>query len=142
MVHKLKQSFTCSVNGLRMCFRREKSFRLEIVAWIFALPFSLVVCESVRHCILLNSTFLLVLCLELLNSAIEKTIDEAGQGQIREKFRYAKDCGSAAVFLGFVLCALVWLEAAWAFHTRERSMDYSPDPGFFLVPGSGQSIPG
>jgi diacylglycerol kinase len=141
MVHKLKQSFTCSFNGLRMCFRGEKSFRLEIVVWIFAFPFSLVLCENMRHCILLNGTFLLVLCFELLNSAIEKTIDEAGQGQIREKFRYAKDCGSAAVLLGFVLCALVWLEAAWAFQTREKRVN-SPDHVFSLIPGSGQSIPG
>ena len=62
---------------------------------------------------LLAGTVLLVLIVELLNSAMEATVDRISF-DIHELSKRAKDYGSAAVLLSLVLCGGVWLGALWA----------------------------
>ena len=96
-----------SFAGLASAFRTESAFRLEVggaavlVVVAVALPASLV------QTALLLGAVLLVLVVELLNSAVEATVDRISLDD-HELARKAKDLGSAAVFVSLVNCAVVW----------------------------------
>ena len=62
--------------------------------------------------VLLIGTFVLVLIVELLNSAVESTVDRISMDH-HELSRRAKDLGSAAVMVSLLLCGAVWGSAAW-----------------------------
>lgn len=62
--------------------------------------------------LLLLGSCLVVLIVELLNSAIEATVDRVGD-EHHELSGRAKDLGSAAVFISLVLVAIVWSSVAW-----------------------------
>jgi diacylglycerol kinase (ATP) len=55
----------------------------------------------------------LVLIVELINTAIEATVDRIG-AQWHELAKRAKDLGSAAVLLALLLCLCIWASALWA----------------------------
>jgi len=61
---------------------------------------------------MLNACVVLVLVVELLNTAIEAVVDRVSP-EWHELSKNAKDLGSAAVFLSLVLCAVVWVAALW-----------------------------
>ena len=96
-----------SFAGLASAYRTESAFRLEVggaavlVVVAVALPASLV------QTALLLGAVLLVLVVELLNSAVEATVDRISL-ENHELARQAKDAGSAAVFVSLVNCAVVW----------------------------------
>ena len=96
-----------SFAGLASAFRTESAFRLEVagatvlVAVAVALPATLV------QTALLLGAVLLVLVVELLNSAVEATVDRISLDD-HELAKKAKDVGSAAVFVSLVNCAVVW----------------------------------
>ena len=96
-----------SFAGLASAFRTETAFRLEVggatvlVVVAVALPASLV------QTALMLGAVLLVLVVELLNSAVEATVDRISLDD-HELAKQAKDVGSAAVFVSLVNCAVVW----------------------------------
>ena len=63
---------------------------------------------------LLAGSVLLVMIVELLNTAVESAIDRIGP-EWHDLSKRAKDMGSAAVLLSLLLCGGVWLAALWAF---------------------------
>ena len=75
-------------------------------------PAALWLGQSIVERSLLIAVLLLVLIVELLNSAIEAAIDRHGDEQHDLSGR-AKDMGSAAVFISLLLVALVWGAVAW-----------------------------
>jgi diacylglycerol kinase (ATP) len=97
-------------NGLCDVARSEPAFRQELAALIVALPVAFVIAEGAwKRCILIGA-LLLVLVVELLNTAIEKLADRVSRdsdGQIRR----VKDMGSAAVGLALLIAGMVWLLA-------------------------------
>jgi len=80
-------------------------------------PLSFWVAGSVVEWILLVSPLLLLLIVELLNSAVEAAIDRIGEEKHVLSGR-AKDMGSAAVLLSLLLTAITWLPLTWQ-HLQE-----------------------
>lgn len=97
-----------SVQGLRAAWLHESSFRLEVVIALVFAPLGLLLGETGVERALLAVSVLLVLPVELLNSAIEAVIERYGP-EHHELAGRAKDMGSAAVFLTLAGTALTWL---------------------------------
>lgn len=96
-----------SWQGLRACFRHEAAFRQEVLVALIVLPLGLWLGEDGVERALLLGSWLLVMIVELLNSAIEATVDRFGPEHHKLSGR-AKDIGSAAVLLSITLSVLVW----------------------------------
>jgi diacylglycerol kinase (ATP) len=97
-----------SHKGLIGAFREEAAFRQELAVAVGAVPLGLWLGHSGVERALLVAPVLLVLIVELLNSAIEAVVDRVGLER-HELAGLAKDIGSAAVLLSLVLCAVVWV---------------------------------
>jgi len=97
-----------SANGLVGAFREEAAFRQELALATLVIPLALWLGHSGVERALLIAPMLLVLIVELLNSAIEATVDRIGFER-HQLAGLAKDIGSAAVFVSFVLLVAVWL---------------------------------
>ena len=100
-----------SMAGLRAAWG-EKAFRTEAILAAALLPAAIWLARDWREWALLIAPVLLVLVVELLNSAIEAAIDRFGP-EWHALSKKAKDMGSAAVFLALVLCLAVWLPALY-----------------------------
>ncbi len=96
-----------SWQGLRAAVRYEEAFRLELIAVLFLAPLALWLGQSGVERALLLGSLLLVLIVELVNSAIEAVVDRIGV-EHHELSGRAKDIGSAAVFLSLLFVATVW----------------------------------
>lgn len=101
-----------SAQGLSAAYRTESAFRQEVWLTVVALPLAFWLGRQWIEVILLIGSLLLLLIAELLNSAIEATVDRVSL-DIHELAKRAKDYGSAAVFIALLLCAGVWLTVAW-----------------------------
>lgn len=106
-VGRLLQACAASGRGIAGAFREEEAFRQELLFACVALPLGLWLGRSGVERALLAGPVLLVLIVELLNSAIEATVDRIGLER-HALAGLAKDIGSAAVLLSFVLLGLVW----------------------------------
>ncbi len=100
-------AFQYSMQGLRAAYRHEEAFRLELLACLLMIPLGLWLGRSALEYALLLSSLLLVLIVELINSAIEAIVDRVSIEQHPLSGR-AKDIGSAAVFLSLFYVAVVW----------------------------------
>lgn len=97
-----------SLCGLREAFRYEAAFRQELLLAVVLIPLALVLADNWSDRALLVLCVLIVLVVELLNSAIEAAVDRVS-GEHHELAKRAKDIGSAAVFLSLVGCGVVWM---------------------------------
>jgi len=105
---RVMRALGASANGLVGAFREEAAFRQELALAALVIPLALWLGHSGVERALLIAPMLLVLIVELLNSAIEATVDRIGF--VRHQLAgLAKDIGSAAVFVSFVLLVAVWL---------------------------------
>ena len=107
-LRRLIDAFGHSARGFSSAFREEAAFRQELVLAILVIPAGLYFGRSGIERALLVAPMMLVLIVELLNSAIEATVDRIGLER-HPLSGLAKDIGSAAVFTSFVLLAGVWL---------------------------------
>lgn len=97
-----------SIKGLKSAFKYEQAFRLECYILLIALPLALwLSTTALEFCLLIGSWFF-VMIVEMLNSALEATVDRIGMEK-HELSGRAKDIGSAAVMLSTILSAGVWL---------------------------------
>ena len=96
-----------SLQGLRAAWLHESSFRLEAYLLVVMAPLALWLGHSGLERALLLGSCLLVLAMELLNSAIEAVIERYG-AEHHELAGRAKDMGSAAVFVCMMNVLLVW----------------------------------
>jgi diacylglycerol kinase (ATP) len=101
-----------SAEGLRAAYRHESAFRQEFWLAAVMLPLAFWIGHGWIEVTLLAGTVVLVLIVELLNSAMEATVDRISL-DLHELSKRAKDFGSAAVFLSLVLCGAVWVAALW-----------------------------
>jgi diacylglycerol kinase (ATP) len=97
-----------SLAGLAAAFRHEYAFRLELVLAAFLLPAALLLPADATGRALMIGAVLLVLIVELVNSAIEAAVDRMSLEE-HELARRAKDLGSAAVMLSLLNAAAVWI---------------------------------
>lgn len=105
---RIVRAFGYTFNGLRECYRHEAAFRQEVLAALVLVPLGLWLGGTGVERGLLVGSWLLVLIVELFNSAIEATVDRFGTER-HELSGRAKDIGSAAVFVAICLAAVIWL---------------------------------
>ncbi|SEG14199.1 diacylglycerol kinase [Marinobacterium lutimaris] len=101
-----------SMKGIRAAYISEPAFRYE--SWIVALmaPASFFVANTGFQWGVMIASLLLVLVMELLNTAIEAIVDRAGT-EFHALAGLAKDLGSAAVFFALFIVAVVWGGIIW-----------------------------
>jgi len=104
---RLFRAFGASGKGLLGAFREEAAFRQELAFALIAVPLGCWLGRNGVERALLVAPVLLVLVVELVNSAIEATVDRVGTER-NALSGLAKDIGSAAVLMAFILCAVVW----------------------------------
>ena len=97
-----------SVAGLAAALRHEDAFRQELILAAILIPLGFFFGVNGLERALLVGSVLLVLIVELLNTAIEATVDRVSL-EVHPLAKRAKDLGSAAVMLSLVLAASVWL---------------------------------
>ena len=98
--------------GFRDIWRNEEAFRLEMVLFAVSIPVAFWIAQSVFHAAVLIASGLLLLIVEVLNSAIEAVVDGIGPER-HDLSRMAKDLGSLAVLLASLLLGVMWLAALW-----------------------------
>ena len=97
-----------SLKGLRAGWRHEASFRLELCLCAILFPLGLWLGHGAIEKVLLSGSLLLVLAIELLNSALEAVVDHICP-DIHPFAERAKDMGSAAVFIAMLGVLLTWV---------------------------------
>jgi diacylglycerol kinase (ATP) len=97
-------------HGLLAAARSEEAFRQELVALVLAVPLAFVVADAAWKRLALIGVVVLVLVVELLNTAIEKLADRVNLA-IDPQIGRVKDMGSAAVGLALLIAAAAWLLA-------------------------------
>jgi diacylglycerol kinase (ATP) len=97
-----------SLSGLRTAWRHEQAFRQEAAVLIVLAPAALWLGRNGVERALLLGSWLLVMIVELVNSAIESAIDRIGPER-HELAGRAKDLGSAGVFCAIALAVIVWI---------------------------------
>ncbi|MCZ8131925.1 MAG: diacylglycerol kinase [Steroidobacteraceae bacterium] len=105
---RLLNSFLNSWNGLKGAWREEAAFRQECAGALVVIPAGLWFGETGVERALLIAPMLLILVVELLNSAVEAAIDRIGPER-HPLSGLSKDLGSAAVFVSFGLLGATWL---------------------------------
>lgn len=105
---RLLRAFHYSMNGLAFAFRKEAAFRLECYVLVATLVFINVIPFLFLERVVLVGSVLFVMVVELLNTAIEKTVDRISKDR-HDLSGVVKDVASAAVLMAIVLAALLWL---------------------------------
>lgn len=100
-----------SLAGLRAAWS-EPAFRQETWAAVVLLPGALWLAQDWIQGALLAGSVLLVMLVELLNTAVEAVVDRVGP-EWHPLSKRAKDIGSAAVLLSLLLCGGIWAAALW-----------------------------
>ena len=96
-----------SAKGLRAAWQHESAFRQESLLGLIMLPLAFLLGDTLAQTALLIAVCFLVLIVELLNSAIEATVDRISE-EHHELAGRAKDMGSAAVSLSLLLVWVTW----------------------------------
>ena len=96
-----------SLAGLKATVQHEEAFRLEVFAFCILAPLGLWLGRSRVEQVLLIGSLFIVLLMELINSALEATIDRGGS-EFHILAGRAKDIGSAAVFVALLLVVFTW----------------------------------
>jgi diacylglycerol kinase (ATP) len=106
-LRRLLNAFGYSVHGFGSAFRHEDAFRQETLLAAVLIPIALLLDVGAAGKAMMIASVLLVLIVELLNSAIEAAVDRISLDRHNLSKR-AKDIGSAAVFLSLVNVVAVW----------------------------------
>ncbi len=96
-----------SWQGLRAAWKNEAAFRQELILFFILTPTGYWLGENGLERAVLIGSLMLVLIVEVLNSAIEAVVDRFGEEQ-HELSGRAKDMGSAAVFLSLMGVLVIW----------------------------------
>lgn len=97
-----------AAQGLASAWRHEIAFRMEVVAFALLLPFAFLLGNTAVERALLVGSLLLVLIVELVNSALEATLDRVSL-EHHPLIGRAKDIASAAVGVSLVNAGAIWL---------------------------------
>lgn len=97
-----------SCNGLIFAVRSEQAIREELVALLLAVPAAWLIGATTMRAVELVGSVVLVLVVELLNTAIEKLADRLTT-DLDPKIKHVKDMGSAAVGVTLLMAGLFWL---------------------------------
>ncbi|MDH4391546.1 MAG: diacylglycerol kinase [Aquabacterium sp.] len=111
-IDRVLHAFVYSMHGLRAAVRFESAFRQEAALAVVLLPAAFWLGRSWIEVALLAGSVLLVMIVELLNSAIEAVVDRVSL-DLHELAKRAKDYGSAAVLMSLLWCGGIWATVAW-----------------------------
>ena len=106
-LRRVLNAFNYSMAGLRAAFSCEDAFRQEIWLTLVAIPLAVWLGDSALARAMMIGSILLVLIVELVNSAIEATVDRVSLER-HQLAKRAKDIGSAAVLIALINAAVVW----------------------------------
>jgi diacylglycerol kinase (ATP) len=107
---RLLRAAVNSWNGLRFALKSEAAFRQELAVFVVAVPLAFVIAQGSWKRLALIGVLILLLVVELLNTAIEKLSDRVTPA-IDPQIGWVKDMGSAAVGLMLLIAGAVWLLA-------------------------------
>jgi diacylglycerol kinase (ATP) len=105
---RIWNAFVYSLDGLHAAFRHEDAFRQEVLLAAILIPAAFFTPAGGMGKALMIAAILLVLIVELLNSAVEAAVDRISL-ENHKLAKRAKDIGSAAVFLSLINVPVVWL---------------------------------
>lgn len=111
-IQRIVRATGFSARGLAQAWQHEAAFRQECVAAALLTPAAIWLGQTTVESALLIGVCLLVILVELINSAIEAAIDRHGD-EHHELSGRAKDMGSAAVLISLVIVLLVWGAVAY-----------------------------
>jgi len=106
-IERLCNATQFSIAGFKATWQHEEAFRQEILLLLVASPAAFFLAKNTLEILLLIGSIVLILLVELLNSAIETVVDRIGLKQ-HELSGRAKDIGSAAVMLSLIWAAITW----------------------------------
>lgn len=106
-VKRLINACFFSVAGFKATWQHEEAFRQEVMLFVVTTPLALWLGNSAIEKVLLIGSVVLVLLVELLNSAVEAVVDRVGF-EHHELSGRAKDIGSAAVMLSLIWAGITW----------------------------------
>ena len=104
---RILSAFKNSTDGLKDTFKNEEAFRQEIILTIILTPLAIYIGENHIERIFLITSLILLLLVELINTAIEVVVDRVSHEK-NDLSKLAKDIGSAAVLIAFLNCFIVW----------------------------------
>ncbi len=107
-IQRLWNALGYSLQGLASAFRHEDAFRQEVLLAALLIPAAFFIPVGGAERALMIASVLLVLIVELLNSAVEAAVDRISL-ENHSLAKRAKDIGSAAVLLSLINVAAVWL---------------------------------
>ncbi|EGG98864.1 Diacylglycerol kinase [gamma proteobacterium IMCC2047] len=99
-----------SINGLKFGFKSEAAIREEVIVLVASIPAAIYLVESVWVRLAMILSVLFVLIIEVLNSAIEATLDRVSK-EHNLLTKAAKDLGSLAVLLAMIFAVSIWVVA-------------------------------
>jgi len=106
-IQRLWNALCYSLQGMASALRHEEAFRQECLLAVLLVPVAFFLPVGGTEKALMIGSVLLVLIVELLNSAIEAAVDRISL-ENHQLAKRAKDIGSAAVFLSLINVAVVW----------------------------------
>ena len=96
-----------SAAGFKATWEHEEAFRQEVILFVVTTPIAIWLGETTVEKLLMIGSMVLVMLVELLNSAVEAVVDRVGL-EHHELSGRAKDIGSAAVMMSLVWAAITW----------------------------------
>ena len=124
-------SLLFSVEGFTAALRFEPSFREDLIFAIILVPFAIILPVNAVSTAMMIAALFLIIIVELLNSAIEWTIDYISTEK-HPLAKRAKDMASAAVFLSYLNCMVVWLIIIFANWHRIAQLEFIRWPPHFI----------
>ncbi len=107
-IARMKRAITCSYAGISAAWKNEEAFRQELLLSFALVPLACWLGNNGLERALLIGSLLLVLTVELINTAIEVVVDRISSDR-HELSGLAKDLGSAAVSMSLVNACVIWL---------------------------------
>lgn len=111
-LRRLWNALGYSRDGLAAAWKNEAAFREEILLASIAMPLAIYLGKTGVERALMLGSILLILIVEILNSAIEAVVDKASP-EMHELAKRAKDMGSAAVLFSLINAATIWACVLW-----------------------------
>ena len=111
-VRRIFNAFVYSLHGLKATWTTEPAFVIEVVTCILLIPLACVLSLPLISKALLISSLLLLLIVELINTAIEVIVDRISL-DIHPLSKKAKDIGSAAMLISLINALIIWTLVIW-----------------------------
>jgi diacylglycerol kinase (ATP) len=111
-LRRLWNALGYSRDGLAAAWKNEAAFREEILLASITMPLAIYLGKTGVERALMLGSILLILIVEILNSAIEAVVDKASP-EMHELAKRAKDMGSAAVLFSLINAVIIWACILW-----------------------------